>query len=313
MLKRQQTFWVRVRWALAKMERATLNQMESPKQFVLPQYGEMIVCNNTNYYIGRFINSGSFGSVFECNDEWSNFLVAKVLEPKNMKSYDQIREEWLYELNNLVQLRHPNITYIHDAFEYKDTFYIIVERCDMNLSELMSQNEFQGELWLPYIARDVLHGLEYIHKNGYVHKDIHPGNILVSKHFDLMVPQKDPVWSFKIGDLGISNLEGNIRLFNTILAQWMLPPEYLNPNEFGMVGKTVDIYHSALLFLSLLLNQNITFTNEEILAGKPRIIAESLNFPYAAPISRALRRHASSRTQSALQFWREISNVIPRQ
>jgi serine/threonine protein kinase len=124
-----------------------------------------------------------------------------------------------------------------------------------------------------------------------------------------MVPAKDRVWSFKIGDLGISNLETDINVFNTILAQWMLPPEYLNP-EFGTIGRTVDIYHAALLLLSLLLGQSPAFTREQILDDTPRKVTEGLSSPFAPAISRALRRHVADRTHSALDFWRDISEAV---
>lgn len=231
--------------------------------------------------------------------------------PQN-RAYDQVREEWLHEFNNLMQLRHPNVTYMHQAFEYRDTFYLIVERCDVTLDRLIVLPSTDGDIWLPYVARDILHGLDYIHNHGYVHKDLHPGNVFISKQFDLMVPSKEPVWSFKIGDLGISRLEGDIRLFNTILAQWMLPPEYLNPAEFGVLGKHIDIYHTGLLLLSLLLNEIPSFTKEEILAGRPREIAESLDSPYAAAIAKSLRRHVVARTQSAIEMWRDVFESMPK-
>ncbi len=282
-----------------------------PKRFVPPQKGEQIFCEGTCYYIGNLIGHGGFGAVYECMDDWANNLVAKVLLPHN-RTYEQVRGEWLTELQNLRLLRHPNITYIHQAFEYRDTFYIIVERCSYDLTSLIGQPNMDGNIWLPYMARDILHGLDFIHKQGYVHKDMHPGNIFVSHHYDLMVPGKDPVWSFKIGDLGISRLETDIRLFNTILAQWMVPPEYLDPVAFGRIGKHVDIYHTGLLLLGLLLNRIPGFTREEIVEGVPRTMAEALKSPYASALSRALRRHVGQRTQSALEMWREIVAAMPR-
>lgn len=281
---------------------------QSPKQFRPPQFGEAINCNNINYYIGEQIGQGAFGAVYECVDDWSNRLVAKILLPQN-RSYEQVQQEWWNELNNLMQLRHPNITFIHNAFEYNDTFYFIIERCDYILSNIIDDPASDGSLWLPYVARDILHGLNYIHNHGYVHKDLHAGNIFVSKQFDFMVPSKEPVWSFKIGDLGISRLQGDIRLFNTIMAQWMLPPEYISPADFGFVGKHVDIYHVGLLLLSLLVKGLPEFSQDEIIAGQPRKLAESLDSPYAPIIAKALRRHVSARTQSAIEMWREIYGV----
>lgn len=284
-------------------------ELVPPKKFVPPQKGEQIFCEGTCYYIGDFIGQGSFGAVYECTDDWGNNLIAKVLLPQS-KPYVQVKDEWLAELRNLMQLRHPNITFVHQAFEYRDTFYLIVERCSSPLTSLINSPTTNGDIWLPYIARDILLALDFIHKLDYIHKDIHPGNVFISHHYDFMVPSKDPVWSFKIGDLGISRLEGDMRLFNTILAQWMVPPEYLNPVEFGLIGKQIDIYHTGLLLLSLLLNRIPQFTHEDIKNGAPRKIAEKIQSPYAEAIAKSLRRHVTYRTQNAIEMWREISNVM---
>lgn len=283
-------------------------QPVAPRIFVPPSTGEMIKCQGIKYFIGEKIGRGSFGEVYACRDEWGNELVAKVLLPKK-QPYETIRENWLHELQCLQQLRHPHITFLHQAFEYRDTFYIIVEKCEFTLKVLIEAPDIDGEIWVPYVSRDILNGLHYIHDHGYVHKDLHAGNIFVSLQKDPMVLDKVPVWRFKIGDLGISRLEGDIRLFNTILAPWMLPPEHLNHHEFGVVGKHVDIYHVGLLLLSLLLNQIPNFTRDEIIAGRPREIAERLPSKYAPAIARALRRHVSARTPSAIEMWRQISLI----
>jgi len=276
-----------------------------PKTFTPPHDGEVIVATDRQYFLGPQLGSGAFGAVFECRDEWGNELVAKVLLPRN-RTYEDVREEWMHELRNLERLRHPNITYIYDAFEYRDTFYLVIERCSMTLADLFSP-DIDGDVWLPYVARDILHALDFIHSYGYVHKDLHPGNIFISEMRDRMVPGNESIWQFKIGDLGISRLEGEIRLFSTILAQWMLPPEFLAPDDFGVLGRHVDIYHTGLLLLSLLLHEEPEFTEQQIVEGLPRQIAESLPSPFSAAIARALRRHVADRTQSAMEMWREIS------
>lgn len=276
------------------------------RTFVPPKTGQAIECDGIHYFIGEEIGRGVFGVVFDCRDEWGNELAAKVLLPQN-QSYETIREKWVQELNNLQNLRHPQVTFIHKAFEYRDTFYIIVEKCLMTLQDLIQLPSVTGELWLPYVSRDVLNGLQYIHEKGYVHKDLHTENVFLFQHKDPMQPDNYPIWRFKIGDLGISRLEGDIHLFNTVLAQWMLPPEYLKPEEFGFIGKRTDIYHVGLLLLSLLLKQIPDFTEEEIIAGCPRQIAEGLPSKYSEVVARALRRHVNARTPSAIDMWREIS------
>ena len=283
-------------------------QIPVPRTFVPPSAGEVIEYKGIRYFIGQLIGEGAFGTVYNCRDEWGNELAAKVLLPRN-RPYEEIRGEWLREFQNLQQLRHPQITFIHAAFEYRNTFYLIVEKCTFSLKVLIEDPNIIGEIWLPYVSRDILNGLQYIHNHDYVHKDLHAGNVFVTQQKDAMLPDKDPVWRFKIGDLGISRLEGDIRLFSTILAQWMVPPEFLKPEEFGVLGKHVDIYHVGLLLLNLLLGQTPNFTKEEIIAGRPKELAEGLQSKYRMAIARALRRHVSARTPSAIEMWREISSA----
>lgn len=284
---------------------------QTPKFFRPPQYGEIINYNDRKYFIGKSINQGYFGQVYECEDEWGNELAAKVIVPQN-QTYEAVWKRWLQEQDNLVNLRHPNITYIYDAFECEDTFYIILERCHYTLNDVIQDIKVTHvrEVLLPYIARDILQALDFIHNYGksYVHKDIHPGNVFVSEVKNILVPNQSPIYKFKIGDLGISKLEKDIDIHST-MAQWMLPPEYFDTTEFGQIRRQVDIYHTGLLLLSLLLGYIPEFTHQQILDGLPRKIAENLDSPYNRAIARALRRHVADRTQTALDFWRDISKV----
>ncbi len=279
-----------------------------PRVFAPPARGQLIQCDGKAYFVGEFLGGGNFGNVYECTDEWDNRLVAKVLVPRN-QTYEEVRENWLSELRKLRDLRHPNITFVHAAFECNDTFYLIIERCAMTLDAVINLDGLKSDFWIPHVARDILQAVEFIHAHGYVHKDIHPGNIFVSQIMDRMVREKEPVWCFKVGDLGISRLETEINVFNTALAQWMLPPEAIAPTEFGLVSRTVDIYHAALLLLAILLNRVPTFSREEVLAGLPRQVAEGCNSRYGPAIARALRRHVGARTQTAVEFWREIDSA----
>jgi serine/threonine-protein kinase len=278
------------------------------RTFTLPREGLVIRHHGRNYSLGKYIGEGSWGAVYHCTDDWENELVAKILKPRN-RTYEAVKDEWTKELSNLVKLRHPNITFVYDSFEYRDTFYIIIERCEHTIYELIVTPNINGEEWLPVVAQSVLQGIAFIHKEGYVHKDIHPGNVFSSLIRDKKVPTKDPVIVFKIGDLGITNLETEMDVFNTMVGRWMIPPEFLKPDQYGKIGKQVDMYHAGLVFLSLLLGRIPTFTEKDILDGGPRIMAERLNSIYSPAIAKALRRHVETRTQTALEFWKEISSA----
>ncbi len=273
-----------------------------------PSVGDRIR-GHSEYQIGRPLGDGYFGRVYECTDEWGNDLVAKVLHPRG--SYSDVKGAWSSELDKLLHLRHPTITFVYDAFEYRDTFYLIIERCLADLNALVATIGYSGNLWINSVARDLLQGIHYMHASGYVHKDIHPGNVFVKTVHDKMYPSKEPVVCFKIGDLGISRLEPNIRAFGTVLAQWMLPPEHLDPLTFGQMNRTVDLYHAGLLLLGVHLGHFPSFSEKEILDGEPRKLAEKHGGPYSGALAKALRRHVSDRTQTSAEFWKDMQAAAP--
>ena len=279
-----------------------------PRRFRLPDKGEVISHGERNFYIGEKLGRGGFGVVYECSDDWGNPLVAKVILPHE-RPYAEVRESWLEEADKLMDLRHPNITFVREAFEYQDTFYLIIERCNFPLMQVITSFGLDAERWLPYVARDVLQALDYIHAHGYVHKDLHPGNVFVVESRQQAAFIHRIVRSFKIGDLGLTRLETDGRAFQTRLAEWMRPPELIDTDTFGPVGRQVDLYQTGLLMLSLLLKEIPYFTSEEIVAGFPQAVAQDHPSPYAPVIAKALRRHVEWRTQTALEFWRELSAV----
>jgi serine/threonine-protein kinase len=282
--------------------------VRQPRRFRLPEKGETISHGDRRYSIGEKLGRGGFGVVYECSDEWGNALVAKVILPHD-RPYAEVRESWLQEAGKLMDLRHPNITFVRDAFEHQDTFYLIIERCNFPLIQVITSIGLDAERWLPYVARDVLQALDYIHAHGYIHKDLHPGNVFVVESRQQAAFIHRIVRSFKIGDLGLTRLETDVRAFQTRLAEWMRPPEIIDPRTFVASGRQIDIYQAGLLMLSLLLKEIPYFTSDEIVEGIPQQVAQDNTSPYAPVIARALRRHVEWRTQTALEFWRELSAV----
>lgn len=172
-----------------------------PKVAIRPQPGEVItsLATGNTYTMAEMIGEGHFGVVFGCVDVWNNNLAAKVLKP--IGTYEKVRASAEAELQKLVALRHPNITYVFDAFEFRDTFYIITERCYCPLTQLLKWREFKGLEWLMPIARCLLQGVHYIHLHQYAHQDIHPGNVFAAFAKDEMRPTEAGAIQFKLGDL----------------------------------------------------------------------------------------------------------------
>jgi serine/threonine protein kinase len=220
-------------------------------------------------------------------------------------TYERVKASAEAELNRLIELRHPNITYIFDAFECRDTFYLITERCFCPLTGLFALENFQGLTWLMPIARCLLQAVHYIHLNNYVHQDIHAGNVFTAFAKDEMQPEVPGAIQFKLGDLGVTKLLGDLSVQNT-RAEWLIPPEVLDPAEFGPLDHRIDLYHVGLLLLQLAGSKEEQFSRDEILAGKPRDMALALSPPYNFALEKVLRRHVQFRTASAMELWRDL-------
>ena len=171
------------------------------KSVIPPTPGEVItsLATNTTYTMGEQIGEGHFGLVYGCTDIWNNNLAAKVLKPEG--PYDKVRASALAELQKLLLLRHPHITYVYDAFEFRDTFYIITERCHCSLTTLLTLDPFDGIVWLKPIARCLLQAVQYIHIYQYAHQDIHLGNVFAAFAKDEMNSEDPGAIQFKLGDL----------------------------------------------------------------------------------------------------------------
>jgi serine/threonine protein kinase len=284
---------------------------ERPADWVTPPTdGEVITSEATrnSYTMGQKIGEGHFGLVYACVDVWNNSLAAKVMKP--LAPYEKVKASTVAELDKLIRLRHPHITYVFDAFEYRDTFYIITERCHCPLTSLIKLDQFDGRAWLQPIARCLLQAVYYIHNNQYVHQDIHLGNVFAAFAKNEMNAEDPGAIQFKLGDLGVAKLFSEVDAKNT-RAEWMLPPEVLDQSEFGPLDHRLDIYHCGLLFLHLALGQELRFTSEEVREGKPRELALQLPPPYNFALEKALRRHVAARTENAMELWRDLTSLQP--
>ena len=282
--------------------------LDRPANWVTPPtLGEVIISEATgnSYTMGSKIGEGHFGLVYNCVDVWNNNLAAKVMKP--LAPYEKVKAATEAELHKLMELRHPNITYVFDAFEFRETFYIITELCFCPLNNLFGLDQYNGYAWLKPIARCLLQAVHYAHLHKYAHQDIHVGNVFAAFVRNEMNADDPGSLQFKLGDLGVAKLFTEIDATNT-RAQWMIPPEVMQPLEFGPMDHRIDIYHCGLLFLHLLHGSELRFTPEEIKAGLPRDLALQLPPPYNFALEKALRRHVQFRTANAMELWRDLNS-----
>jgi len=268
---------------------------------VPPSPGEIIASPrfDNDYRFGRRIGEGAFSVVYQCTDRWNNDLAAKVLKPTN--TYDSVKAAAEAEFGKLLHLRHPRVTEVFDAFEFRETFFIITERCPSSLVGLLPRFRRNSLAWVLPVAGSVLEGLDYLHSRQYCHQDLHLGNVFASipEH---LAQRVDPCTvQFKIGDLGVAKLFNEVGANNT-RAPWMLPPEIWDAGEFGPIDHRVDIYHVGLLLLQVAYGRELRFSYGDIVRGQPRAMALHLPQRYAVTLERALRRHALDRVPTARDF-----------
>lgn len=290
-------------------------QTGPPSKWVVPPTPNEVITSDmtgNSYTMGEKIGEGHFGLVFSCVDVWGNQLAAKVMKP--IGPYEKVKASTEEEFSKLLLVRHPNITYLFDAWEYRNTFYLITERCHWSLAQLFTFEWFNGRLWVKPIARCLLQAVHFIHLNHYCHQDIHPGNVFAAFARDELEiegsQQSATAVQFKLGDLGVAKLFEEIDATNT-RNLGMLPPEALDSAEFGPMDHRIDIYHSALLLLQLALSKEIRFTEEEIKNGRPRQLAGELPPPLNFALQKALRRHVAFRTATAMELWRDLTMPEP--
>jgi serine/threonine protein kinase len=280
--------------------------------FSLPSVGERIISPLTGccYVMGAPCGRGAFGEVFACQDEWEHELVAKVIKP--MDDQRLTEERAVREIAALALVRSPHIVHVHDAFTYRGAHYIIAERCGLTLRGMMAGEDFKAWIWYPALVKGILHALHFVHMQGLVHCDLHAGNVFLRIIPDSIIPQDQSACVFKLGDFGLARPIETMDPSGTFMTT-LCPPEALNPSEFGPLDHRADIYQAGLLFLSVLFGRELVFTTEEILAGRPRELAEALPGPSASAIAKMLRRHSTARQETALDAWREICDTLRTQ
>jgi serine/threonine protein kinase len=274
-----------------------------------PAPGDFVTspATGTVYRIGQRRGDGFFGIVFDATDCWGNELAIKVLRPER-GTFDEIVNAASLEFKNLLTLRSPFITHVFDGFIHENACYIVTERCSATLAFIIEQPWFVGAHWTMPVAKSLLQAVHYIHDSGMVHKDIHLGNVMTSVPKTEIGNTNEPVIKFKVADLGICKIADDVNCKNTLLANFIKPPEALDPVQFGpIIPRRIDQYHAGLVLLQVHLGKVLSISQDDAMRGVPRQIAEQIPAPVGPAIARALRRHSIARYQSVRDFWLALS------
>jgi len=177
------------------------------------------------YRILSPLGSGGFGSVYLAEDSWIDKKVAiKVPHRQNLDFGELVREPRL-----LASLSHPNIVTVLTAEKQDDVFFIVMEYVPGDTLEAVIEKEGTLDLGkaLDYTCQ-ICNAMDHAHKQGVIHRDLRPGNVLVTDS-----------GMVKVADFGTSRFLEIAAHGTTVIGS----PPYMAPEQFQ--GKAVfasDIY-----------------------------------------------------------------------
>ena len=154
------------------------------------------------YRIVGKLGRGGMGVVYEAEDLRLERKVALKFLPAALTADPEARERFVHEARTASGLDHPNICTIHDVDETEDGGLYIAMACYPG--ETLKERISRGSLAptdAVRIAAEIAEGLTKAHEHGIVHRDIKPGNIMVTT--DGLA---------KILDFGLAKLAGEARL-----------------------------------------------------------------------------------------------------
>lgn len=198
-----------------------------------------------NYEIKSLIGEGGMGHVYLAEHTSIERKVAiKVLRPELAKNAE-IHERFKNEASVMARLQHPGIVALHDYVEEKESLYLIMEYVEgKELSQLIKElNEPMGIVRAKKIMKQVLEAFSYAHKNGVVHRDVKPENILIDKDDNI-----------KILDFGIAKLVGDAQFNLTKTGVHVGTVYYMSPEQVKAqeLDHRSDIYSLGVTFYELL-------------------------------------------------------------
>ena len=252
------------------------------------------------------IGEGSMGSVYLVEGLTSGELYAlKRMRPDApLKSPDVQR--FLREAASLSALRHRNIVgFVDQGYVDGDFFFVMeyVEGVDLDLYRRQAGGRVPIDRCVGLVSQ-VLDGLDYAHRQGFVHRDVKPANILVGVQDGQMTP--------KLTDFGLAKRTQDSTITRGHIS--FGTPDYMAPEQithFRDIGARGDIYAMGATLYHLLTGYTLydgisgpdpirTLLEVDPMPVKKR--APFLPAPIAEVIERALRRKPEERWPTAAVF-----------
>jgi serine/threonine protein kinase/formylglycine-generating enzyme required for sulfatase activity len=261
------------------------------------------------YRIEKVLGKGGFGLVYLAHDEQLDRRVAVKVPHAKLVSQPKHAEDYLTEARTVANLDHPHIVPVHDVGS-TDEFpcYIVSKYVEgIDLAIRLKQSPLKRSDAAELVAT-VAEALHCAHKQGLVHRDVKPGNILIGNDGKPYVV-----------DFGLALREENIGKG----PQYAGTPAYMSPEQARGEGHRVDgrsdIYSRGAVLYELLVGRR-TFTAdtqaellEQITSQEvkpPRQINDAVSKELERICLKALSKRASERYTTALDMAEDLRHFL---
>ena len=198
------------------------------------------------YEIEREIGRGGMAIVYKAFDPRLERTVAiKLIRNTafSAEAFGHIRERFEREAKALARLDHPNIVKVHDFGEHAGAPYLVMDYLEgATLKEVRKPLRVETAVRL---IRPVAEALDYVHRNGLLHRDVKPSNIIITKEERVILT-----------DFGIAKWmedEGDLYTL-TGTGIGIGTPEYMAPEQGRgkRIDERSDMYSLTIVFYELI-------------------------------------------------------------
>ncbi len=197
------------------------------------------------YKIDGFLGKGGVGTVFKATQLRMDRPVAiKTINLTSARN-DLTPKRFEREAKIVGQLRHPNIISAIDFGIHHEQLYLVMEFIDgIDAEKLLKEKKSFSETHAWYIARQVSHALENAHQLGVIHRDIKPGNLILTKA-PAGIPIPSSVPFVKVADFGLAKFTDAQRDATITMEQAISgTPYYMSPEQI----KATEVDHRSDIY-----------------------------------------------------------------
>lgn len=261
------------------------------------------------YEILRKIGDGGMAFVYQARDKLLNRIVAvKVLRPEFVDDQEFL-VKFKREAEAVASLSHPNIVNVYDVGEDGKVHYIVMEYVDgQNLKEIIQDEGSLEEYTALDIAKQIARALSAAHRNGIIHRDIKPHNILISKDGRQV----------KVADFGIAKAVSSSTMTN--MGSVIGSVHYISPEQAKgkHLTSNADLYSLGIVLYEMIIGR-VPFSGDSPISIALKHINEDIaftdqdkiNIPNSVRtiISKLTQKEPANRYQTAEELIEDIEFV----